>query len=252
MAEDVAGAFELTSEFTQLRGSATDTFRFDLTLESSSPRQASFSLAAVGPDDWTVTARPSAQQQASTVTVEPGATATIQVEANPPDDVEAGTYPIVVRAEGAGTRVERELEVEVVGSFSLAFNTANERLDVSGGAGDRTSVALAVRNDGSAPLQGVTFSATPPSGWAVEFSPETVEVIPAGESVNVTARIRPDGDAVAGDYAVTLRASGSGQDQSLDLRFAVETSGWWGFLGLFIIAVAIAVLLWVFRRFGRR
>ena len=105
MAEDVAGAFELTSEFTQLRGSATDTFRFDLTLESSSPRQASFSLAAVGPDDWTVTARPSAQQQASTVTVEPGATATIQVEANPPDDVEAGTYPIVVRAEAKSTSI---------------------------------------------------------------------------------------------------------------------------------------------------
>lgn len=252
VADDVAGAFELTSNFTQLRGSATDTFRFDLTLESSSPREASFNLAAAGPENWTVTARPSSQQQASTVTVEPGGSATIQVEANPPDDVEAGSYPIRVRAEGAGTTVEAELEVEVVGSFTLEFNTANERLDVSGGAGRRTTVPLVVRNAGTAPLQDVTLSATPPSGWDVEFSPSTVEVIPPGEEVTVNARIRPDGDAVAGDYAVTIRASGGGQDESLDLRFAVETSGWWGFLGLLVIAVAVGVLLWVFRRYGRR
>jgi len=252
VADDVTGAFELTSEFTQLRGSATDTFRFDLTLESSSPRQTSFNLAAAGPENWTVTARPSSQQQASTVTVEPGGTATVQVEANPPDDVEAGSYPIRVRAEGAGTVVETELEVEVVGTFTLEFNTANERLDVSGGAGRRTSVPLVVRNAGTAPLQDVTLSATPPSGWDVEFSPSTIEVIPPGEEVTVNARIRPDGDAVAGDYAVTIRASGGGQDQSIDLRFAVETSGWWGFVGLLVIAVAVAVLLWVFRRYGRR
>ena len=252
VAEDVAGAFELTTEFSQLRGGATDTFSFDLSLESNSPREAAFNLAAAGPPDWQVTARPSAQQQAATVNVEPGGTASIQVEANPPDDVEAGTYPITVRAAGAGTTIEAELEVEVVGSFSLAFNTSNERLDAKGNAGDTTSVALVVRNDGSAPLQDVTFSGTPPSGWDVEFRPDAVDVIPPGEAVNVTARIRPDGDAVAGDYAVTLRASGSGQDQSLELRFAVETSSWWGFLGVAIIAVAVAVLLWVFRRFGRR
>ena len=73
----------------------------------------------------------------------------------------------------------------------------------------------------------------------------------------MTARIRPDGDAVAGDYAVTLRASGSGQDKSLDLRFAVETSGWWGFLGLLIIAVAVAMGAlflseWLSRAIARR
>jgi uncharacterized membrane protein len=252
VAEDVAGAFALTTQFARLRGSATDTFRFDLTIESNSPREASFALSAAGPENWQIIARPSAQQQAATVTVEPGASATIQVEATPPGDVEAGNYPIVVRAEGAGTVLEGQLEVEIVGSFELALSTANERLDVSGTAGETTSVTLVVRNDGSAALRDVTFSATPPSGWDVEFRPERLDVIPPGEAVTVTARIRPDGDAVAGDYAVTLTASGSGQSETLDLRFAVETSGWWGFVGIAIIAAAVAVLLWVFRRFGRR
>lgn len=252
VAEDVAGAYAITTEFAQLRGSATDTFRFDLTLESNSPRQAAFDLAAAGPAGWQVTARPTAQQQAATVTVEPGGTASIQVEVNPPDDVEAGKYPIAVRAAGAGTTLDVELQVEIIGSYQLTFGTANERLDAEGNAGDTTSIPLVVRNDGSAPLEDVTFSATPPSGWDVEFRPDRVDVLPAGEAVTVTARIRPDGDAVAGDYAVTLRASGSGQNKSIDLRFAVETSSWWGFVGVAIIVVAVAVLLWVFRRFGRR
>ena len=196
--------------------------------------------------NWQVTARPSAQQQAATVTVEPGSTATIQLEANPPDDVPAGTYPIAVRATGAGTTVETEIEVEVTGTVRMAFATANERLDVDGSAGDVTSVPLVVRNDGSAPLQGVTFSATPPSGWEVTFEPERLEVVPPGQAAAVTARIRPDGDAVAGDYAVTLRSSGSGQNGSLDLRFAVETSGWWGFVGLAIIVYFTLISLVLF------
>ncbi|MER3452569.1 MAG: hypothetical protein C4344_02490, partial [Acidimicrobiia bacterium] len=65
VAADVAGAFTLTSEFTQLRGTATDTFTFDLTLENNSPRQATFNLDAAGPRGWDVKARATAQQQAA-------------------------------------------------------------------------------------------------------------------------------------------------------------------------------------------
>jgi len=252
VAADAPGAFTLTSEFAQLRGSSTDTFRFDLDLESDSPREATFDLAATGPEGWTITARPSGQSQATSVTVEPGGSATIQVEANPPDDVPAGTYPITVRASGAGADLGAELLVDVVGSYSLELTTADERLGAEGNAGDTTSVGLVLRNTGSAPLEDVSFSATPPSGWDVTFSPDRLDTVPPGEAVPVTARIRPDGDAVAGDYAVTLRVSGSGQSDNVELRFAVETSRWWGFIGLGIIAIAVVGLLFVFRRFGRR
>lgn len=252
VAADVAGAFTLTTDFTRLRGAATDTFTFNLTLESNSPRQATFNLDAAGPRGWDVSARPTTQQQAATVTVQPGSTASVEVRVDPPDDAKAGTYPIRVRAAGPGGSLQADLAVEIVGSYSLELSTANERMNARGSAGRTSSVTLVVRNNGSAPLQGVTFSATPPSGWDVEFRPSRIDVVPAGESRTVVARIRPSGDAVAGDYAVTLTASGGGKTDTVDLRFAVKTSGWWGLVGVLVIAAAVAVLLWVFRRFGHR
>lgn len=252
VAENVAGAFSLRADFTRLRGAATDTFTFNLTLESNSPRQATFSLEAAGPRGWDVSARPTTQQQATTVTVQPGSTASVEVRVDPPDDAKAGTYPIVVRATGPGTTLQAQLTVEIVGTYQLEFATANERLNARGSPGRTSSVSLVVRNTGSAPLQGVTFSATPPSGWDVEFRPSRLDVVPAGESRTVVARIRPTGDAVAGDYAVTLTASGGGKTDTIDLRFAVKTSGWWGLVGLLIIAAAVGALLYVFRRFGHR
>lgn len=252
VADDVAGAFELTSEFSSLRGKSSDTFSFDLTLRNSSARAATFGLAATGPDGWVVDARPSASTQATTVNVEAGSTATITVTADPPESVTAGSYPITIRAAGGGRTLDTELTAEVVGSFTMSFTTANERLNARGRAGGSSSVALVVGNDGSAPLEQVTFSATPPSGWEVTFEPETIDRIRPGEERTVTARIKPSGDAVAGDYDVNITASSSGVTEDLALRFAVGTSGLFGFFGIAVIAAAVGGLLWVFRRYGRR
>lgn len=252
VAEDVAGAFELTSEFSTLRGKASDTYSFNLTLRNSSARAATFGLTATGPEGWTVDARPSASTQATTVTVEAGSTATVAVTADPPDSVTAGTYPIAVQATGGGRTLDAELTAEVVGSFTMSFTTANERLNARGSAGGTSSVALVVSNDGSAPLDAVTFSATPPSGWEVTFEPKTIERLAPGKKATVTARIQPSGDAVAGDYDVSLTASSAGTTENLAIRFAVETSGLFGFFGIAVIVLAIAGLLWVFRRYGRR
>ena len=252
VAENVAGAFELTSEFASLRGKASDTYSYTLTLRNSSARAATFGLAATGPEGWIVDARPSGSTQATTVTVDAGSTATLTVTADPPESVTADSYPLVVEATGAGRTLTAELTAEVVGTFTMTFATADERLNARGSAGGTTSMALVVTNDGSAPLDAVTFSATPPSGWEVSFEPETIERIPPGEQATVTARIKPSGDAVAGDYDVSLTASSAGTTESIAIRYAVETSGLFGFLGITVIVLAIAGLLWVFRRYGRR
>lgn len=252
VAEDVAGAFELTSEFSTLRGQASDTYSFSLTLRNSSARAATFGLTATGPEGWTVDARPSASAQATTVTVEAGSTATVTVTADPPESVTADSYSIVVEAAGEGRSLQAELTAEVVGSFTMSLTTADERLNARGSAGGTSSVALVVSNDGSAPLDGVTFSATPPSGWEVTFEPATIDRLPPGERATVTARIRPSGGAVAGDYDVTLTASSAGTTENVAIRFAVETSGLFGFFGIAVIVLAVAGLLWVFRRYGRR
>lgn len=252
VAEGVAGAAGLEAEFPRLRGSTTDTFRFDLTLRNDGSRAVTFGLEATGPEGWQVTARPAAQQQAATVTVEPGTTAPLQVEADPPDGAKAGTYPITVRATGGGRPLATELAAEIIGDVQLSLATASERLNARGRAGSATSVALVVRNEGTAPVENVTLSASPPSGWEVTFQPATVAAVAPGKSVQVTANIRPGGDAVSGDYSVSVTAAGSGKTASVDLRFAVQTSFGWGVVGVAVILASLGGLFWVFRRFGRR
>lgn len=246
------GAFDLAVEFPELRGSASDTFRYDATLRNNTARQARFALTASGPEGWKVQARPSTQQQAATVTVDPNAEATIQVEADPPDEVQGGAYPVVLRATGEGANLEQRLTVQVEGSPSLTVQTADERLDVSGAAGDTASVQLVVRNTGSAPLQDVQLSASPPTGWEVAFEPATIPEVAPGEEARATARITPAGSAVTGDYSVRVNAKAENVDQGIDLRFAVRTSRWWGLVGGLIVSGAVGGLLWTFRRFGRR
>lgn len=86
----------------------------------------------------------------------------------------------------------------------------------------------------------------------MEFEPEQIASVGAGESVPVTVRIQPAGNAVAGDYAVGITASAGGETSDLAIRYTVETSRWWGALGIAVIVVAFVILFFVFRRFGRR
>ena len=73
-----------------------------------------------------------------------------------------------------------------------------------------------------------------------------------GQNANVTAKIQPSGDAIAGDYDITMQASTTDATQSMDVRVTVETSPLWGVVGAVLIIAAIGGLYGVFRRFGRR
>lgn len=245
------GAVSLAAEFASLSGQATDTFDYSATLRSSLPGETTFALSAQGPSGWDVSAHPSTQERATTVTVDGGGTATINVSADPPDEVTAGSYPIQLVVSGGGRETSTEFVAEVTGNVDLTLTTPDERLNADGGAGSQTTVPLVLVNNGSAPLSGVTLSASPPSGWDVTFEPSTVDV-EAQSSTGLEAVITPADDAVAGDYVVTLTAEASGQQESVDIRYTVETSRWWGLVGILIIVAVAAGLWYVFRVYGRR
>lgn len=252
VAEVVAGAVTLVAEFPTLRGAADTTFRFNLTLTNNTPEASTFNLSAEGPEGWNVQARPTAQQQAATVKVEGGGSSTIDVEADPPENVTADSYPVKVRAESGPKAAETTLTAEIIGNVRLTLTTPNERLNAKAVAGRTSDVALRVRNEGTTAVKAVKLSSSPPSGWKVTFSPAQVAEIKPKGSAQVTARITPTGEAVAGDYSLSLTASGEGASDDVELRVTVETSRLWGLLGLLVIAAAAGGLLWVFRQYGRR
>jgi uncharacterized membrane protein len=253
VSEIAPGAVTLTPEFETLRGSATDTFSYTLTLNNNTPEQTTFGLTAEGPPGWQVQARPTAEQRAATVSVDGGGSAQIEVEADPPDDVTAEVFPIRVQAVGGGLPpAEVELKAEITGSFEITLTTPTERLSARTVAGRPAELSLVIKNEGTAPMSGVRLTSSPPSGWRVSFEPSTVSEIPAQDDGRATARITPPGNAVAGDYVVTLSASSDGTSDDAEIRVTVQTSRVWGFIGLLVIAAAIGGLLWVFRTYGRR
>lgn len=251
--EDATTGVSLTTDFPSLRGPSDATFPFTLTLRNDTPRDLTFVVAAEAPEGWTATAEVSGQDQAASALVEAGSTISVSVEVTAPENVEAGTTPVRVTATSSGLSATADLQVEITGSYSMTLTTPDNRLNTSGSAGSEIRQSLVVTNTGTAPLEGLTLRGTPPQGWSVRFDPEAVPTVPPGQEQPVTAIITPSGDAIAGDYEVTITgANDQAGDTELALRVTVETSLIWGLIGVAIIIAVLAGLWWVFQRYGRR
>lgn len=252
VAETVGGGASLNAEFPALRGPSDVEFSYTLELKNDTGEELQFGLQAQGPAGWQIEARPAGESRASSVTVPDGSSERITVQVDPPDSTQAGTYDVVVRAAGGGETVSAGLLVEITGNFAMTLTTPDERLNFDVQAGQETELPLVVVNNGTAPLADVSLSATPPGGWEVSFSPETISRIEPGGSVEVTAVVTPSSDAITGDYRITMNARVSETNDSIEMRATVETSALWGLVGVLVILAALAALAVVFRRFGRR
>lgn len=249
---EAGGEVTLTPDFPGLRAPAGETVTFDVSLSNGTPADLQFELDSTGPAGWDVSAQPSTEAQASTIQVASGATESITVEATSPPQVEAGQYPISVQATATDAEVETEMIVEVVGSFSVDLSTPDQRLNAEVSSGGSSEVQLVVTNTGTAPVQGVELSATPPSGWDVSFDQPVLTAVEPGESAVATATVTPSDEAIAGDYVITFSADSEQASSQIDIRTTVNPSALWGFIGVGLIALTLAGLALVFRRFGRR
>jgi len=253
VASAAGGSVEMEVDFPALRGHAEQSFQFSLTLRNDTPQPLTFSLQAVGPQGWDVTAQPTGQETAASVAIDARSTERLTVDVTPPPEAEANVYPIVVEAVSGDHAVNAELSIEITGRVEMQLSTPDQRLNTTATAGDGREFQVVVVNNGTAPLTNVQLSGQQsPTEWEVTFEPATLEEVPPGQTASATAVITPSGDAVAGDYAVTLSASTEEANATLDIRVTVETPPIWGLVGLLLIAAAIGGLFWVFRRFGRR
>jgi uncharacterized membrane protein len=253
VSEEAGGQVRLETDFPELRGASDATFTFNLTLRNDTPQNRTFAIAAVGPEGWDVSARPTTQEQAASVTVDAGSSSSIRVEADPPDNVPAGEYTITFRATSGEQTVEQELRVQITGQYQITLTTPNQVLSTRGVAGSPITQAIVVRNTGTAELQGVRLSGSGPSGWEIRFDPQgPIESIPPDNEVQVNAIITPSGDAIAGDYEVRISAQTDEANAEQTIRVTVDAAPTWLFLGLGLIVATFAGLAFVFNRFGRR
>jgi uncharacterized membrane protein len=248
---NAAGEVKLTTDTPQLKGASDASFSFTLTLANDTPQDLPFSATATGPDGWTITSEIGSQAQAASVVVTAGSTSTVTITAKAATGAAAGDYPIAVDVTSGSQKAHADLKVTITGSYKLTMSTPSAALSMNANAGSASDVTLTLTNGGTADIPGAALTASAPTGWVVKFDPATIDV-PANQTVQVVAHVTPSADAITGDYVTTMTATAPLATATADIRVTVQTSTFWGVLGIGLIAIVLLGLWLVFRRFGRR
>ncbi|MFO7275235.1 MAG: NEW3 domain-containing protein [Bacillota bacterium] len=251
VAAGATGRASLKTDFPSIQAQAGTTYSFQVTLRNEGEVEETFNLSAAPPEGWEVLFRVSGKQVGSIPVAGNGAQ-TLDVSVSVPEEVEAGTYTVPIFARSGSAEARLDLTLEVLGKYALDLTTPDGRLSFDAVAGRKNGVTLEVKNTGTAPITGITFSSTLPPNWTATFNPETIDQLAPGESRQVTVEVTPNSKALAGDYLVTLRARSDRAGDSAEFRVAVQTPTLWGLVGIGVLAVVGGGLYWVFRTFGRR
>ena len=234
------------------RGTPSATVTFNATIKNEGGEDLLVTLSASQPDNIQVTVQNNGQD-VTELQLAANETKNLTVKADPLVNLEAGKYPFTVQAVAGDVKAELDLGVEVVGEGKLTVSSPDGRLSSQAYAGQDNPLKIELTNDGTAPLRGIELTSTEPNGWSITFDTPQIAEIPAGQKVDVTARVKPADKAVAGDYQVTINARPvDSKMESADFRITVSTSTLWGVAGIGLIALSVAVVGGAVFRFGRR
>lgn len=243
----------LEPELPILPGTPDTTFSYNVDLGNETGSAALVALGAEAPRGFQVSfMKEFGSQKLSSITVDSGQTESLKIEVDPPQGVKAGTYPVEVHANADGVEASTRLKLDVSGQPELSLTAPGGRLSGRAQVGEQTPLQLVLQNQGSAPARNVQLSASQLQGWEVKFEPQRIDALPPQEQMQVKALVTPPANAIAGDYMLTLRASGDNASQRSDYRVTLATSTLWGIAGVGIIAAALAVLGLAVVRYGRR
>lgn len=242
---------EFTTDQPNMKGNSKASFTFKAKLKNSTDNNQLYALKADAPRGWNVTIKASYKEVAS-VNIAPNAEKDISIQIKPPSEVKAGTYRIPVTASSGTTSAEIALEVVITGTFNMDLTTPTGLLSTDITAGDQKQVEFLVRNTGSSDLKDINFDVTKPTDWKVTFDPKKIIDLQAGKTTKVMATIQASKKAIAGDYVTKIEAKTPEIGTKAELRVTVKTPMLWGWIGVFIILLALGSVLYLFRKYGRR
>ena len=253
------GNFEMISRFPEIEGKSGDEFQFEVRVRWDGVGGRNFDLELIeNLPDWEgeiIAGYP--EKRIFAIGLEPSKSIaeTITVKLRPLSGVmpEPGEYTATVVATSGDIRKEIELKAKVVAKYLFAFYTESGRLNTQVTAGKPNHFGLRVQNTGSTPVTQIDFLVGKPEGWIIEYSPESVDQIDPGYRRDINLIITPPREVVPGDYMLELRTIGKEVGQrTINLRVTVLTPTVWGWVGVIIVLLVIAGLIFMFRQLGRR
>jgi uncharacterized membrane protein len=252
--QEVPAKLKMTTNFPDLRGTATTAFKYRVTVTNDSGRNATVNLTADAPKNFQVSFTEAfGAQQLTSIPIEAGKSKDLDAALTMPRETAAGDYKLTIHAKTEQASADLPVSLTILGQARLSVSGEGGRLSGDAYAGQDGQLTVVLHNDGSEAARDVELSATAPEGWKTTFDPKTVPSIAANGSQDVKLTMTPSAQAIAGDYQMTVRASASGGiSESANFRITVLTSTLWGAIGIAIIAVALLVVVFAVARFGRR
>jgi len=250
----------ITTKFPKVEITSGEMAEFELELKylgeiEGNPRV--FDLVATAPKDWMVTITPvfPKEKKIASIELKPGFSVgeKINVATVPLFRPDPGEYKIQVEVTSGEISGSAEFTVVITARYDLTLASATGRLNTDATAGKDNYFAVDAVNTGTAAIDNITFSSNKPNDWIIEYSIDQIDLLDTGGSQSLDVNIKPPPKAIAGDYNITLKASGTQATASdVDIRVTVERTTLMGFLAGGIIVLVVAGLAWVIVRFSRR
>ena len=166
---------------------------------------------------------------------------------------EPGDYTITFTVASGDLNAKTNLTARVIARYSLTAEPASGLYSLKTKSGQDNIFSIEVTNDGTSPIENITFTADKTQGWEITFLTEKIDVLESGASNTVDVNIKPASKTVSGDYMVNIWVNGKqASTGKISMRVTVETSSIWGWVGIIIILIVVVGLVFVFMRFGRR
>lgn len=243
----------ITTSYPVLKGPTDAKFEFSIDVENKTDKEAIFNLAYDGPKNWDINFKPSYEDKYfSSLRIKEDQSQSMAVEVRPYALAEPGEYPIKVRVSSDKAQGEVTLTVVLTGTYKLDAGTAEGLLSLNAYQGKSANMSFYVKNTGSAAQNGIKFMTFKPENWKVEFTPEKVDTLAPNEMKQVEMTITPADQALVGDYSVGVGVEGEKSSKNLEFRVTVRASTAWGWIGIIIIVLVVAGLVFLFVRVGRR
>ena len=253
ISKTAAGGVKLSPELPALRGTAKTTFSYKVKVSNDSSQNALYNLSADVPQGFQASFKQGyGSTEITGLPVKAGSSANLTVEVKPPHSAAVGRYPIAVKVSDSNNSAKTDLSLEVTGQPEISVTGPQDRLSGQAVAGKDSSFNFTVANTGSAPVNDLKLTASPPHGWKVTYAPDKIATLAPDAKQDVNVTIRPSERAIAGDYMVNLTARSGGASDTAQFRVTVNTSTVWGMAGLGVIAAAVVILGMAIMRYGRR
>lgn len=240
-----------TARLVSLESTTDKPFRYSASLHNGSGESRIFDLVALAPEGWISTFKVQGSEVPS-VRIDSAQTQEISLELSPSPTVKPGKYTIPVVAVSPGDTLRLELNAVVKGNYDVELTTPTGRLSDDVTEGTSKVIQLTVVNTGSLPLDGLQLSAEAPLKWTATFEPSKLERLEPGKTQDVKATLTVPDKTIAGDYVTKFTVRNNSAKADATFRMTVTTSLLSGWIGILIILLALGIVYYLIRKYGRR